>query len=90
MFVLSLLNFPKTTLICALLVIMSLLISKDAQELVLTPLETIMEKVNKMAVDPFQVIFFNDIDQGGPNQKNISGSEMIEGDNDKNTKSETT
>ena len=26
----------------------------------LNPLETIMEKVNRMAVDPFQVIFFND------------------------------
>jgi len=50
----------KTTFICFLLVLMSLAISKDAQELVLSPLETIMEKVNRMAVDPFQVIFFND------------------------------
>jgi len=56
----SIFNLLRTTFICFLLVIISLAISKDAQELVLNPLETIMEKVNRMAVDPFQVIFFND------------------------------
>lgn len=56
----SIFSLLKTTFICFLLVLMSLAISKDAQELVLSPLETIMEKVNRMAVDPFQVIFFND------------------------------
>jgi hypothetical protein len=54
----SILNFFKTTFICFLLVLISLAISKDAQELVLNPLEAIMEKLNRMAVDPFQVIFF--------------------------------
>ena len=41
-----------------------------------------MEKVNKMAVDPFQVIFFNDMDQGQQKDQ--------EGENEKITKNETT
>ena len=49
----SILNLMKTTFICFLLVLISLAISKDAQELVLNPLEAIMEKLNRMAVDPF-------------------------------------
>lgn len=59
----SILSLVKTTFICMLLVGISLAISKDAQELVMNPIESIMEKVNRMAVDPFQVIFFNDLDK---------------------------
>ena len=58
----AILSFLKTTFICVLIVVISLVISKDAQELVLTPLESIMEKLNRMAVDPFQVIYFNDLE----------------------------
>jgi hypothetical protein len=49
----SILGLIKTTFICFLLVMISLAIQRDAQELVLNPLETIMEKLNQMAVDPF-------------------------------------
>lgn len=58
----AILSFFKTTFICVLIVVISLVLSKDAQELVLTPLESIMEKLNRMAVDPFQVLYFNDED----------------------------
>ena len=43
----------KTTFVCALLIGISLAISKDAQELVMNPIESIMVKVNRMAADPF-------------------------------------
>lgn len=43
----------KTTIVCTLVVIASLAISKDVQDLILNPLELLMEKVNKMAADPF-------------------------------------
>lgn len=49
----SILSIIKTTFVCILLVGTSLAISKDAQELVMNPIESIMEKVNRMAVDPF-------------------------------------
>lgn len=58
----SLLSLLKTSFVCILLVVVSLAISKDAQELVLNPLEGLMEKLNRMAVDPFQVIFFTEDD----------------------------
>ena len=37
-----------------------MLISRDATELVLQPLEAIMFKVNDMAEDPFQILKFNE------------------------------
>jgi hypothetical protein len=42
--------------------ISTLLISKDATELVLQPLESIMMKVKEMAEDPFQIIKFSEIE----------------------------
>ena len=68
--VLSIFGVIKTTFICFLLVLISLAISKDAQELVLSPLEGIMEKLNRMALDPFQVIFFTDKEGGNKGGKN--------------------
>jgi len=55
----AVLSSAKTLFICFLLLAGALTISKDAQELVLRPLEYIMEKVNKMAEDPFQVFSFD-------------------------------
>lgn len=45
----SVLGFMKTTFVCILLVVISLVIQRDAQDLVLNPIESIMEKLNRMA-----------------------------------------
>jgi len=45
----SLLSICRSIFLCLILMIGSMIISKDAQELVLRPLEYIMEKVNKLA-----------------------------------------
>jgi len=50
----------KTTIVCTIVVIASLAISKDVQDLILNPLEKLMEKVNKMAADPFQIILYDE------------------------------
>ena len=52
------LSLGMTIFICMLLLVGALMISKDAQELVLRPLEVIMHKINQMAQDPFQVLKF--------------------------------
>ena len=56
----SLVSIGRTAFVCIVLCIGALLISKDAQDLVLRPLEFIMEKVNKLAEDPFQIFKVDD------------------------------
>jgi class 3 adenylate cyclase len=55
-------SLGKTTFILLIIMISTLLISKDATELVLQPLESIMMKVKEMAEDPFQIIKFSEIE----------------------------
>lgn len=62
----AILGLVKTTFVCIILIVISLAIQQDAHELVLNPLEEIMEKVNNLANDPFQVIFFKDNTEQNP------------------------
>ena len=57
------LSLNNTVFVVLLVLVSAMLISRDATELVLQPLETIMFKVNDMAEDPFQILKFNGEDQ---------------------------
>lgn len=50
----NILEIIKTMLICFIMVSISLLFNKDLNNYVFIPLENIIEKIDKISIDPFK------------------------------------
>ena len=50
------LNMARTVFVCIVLAVSSILFSKDANDLVLGPIETMMDKVNKISKNPLEAV----------------------------------